>query len=472
MSRAIFSFLSIFLCLTPAFAQTQITSFDAYLQKVNSQSPILKAINLDIESLRFEIAARDVELSTTFGANLTRFWDDRPTLSSNNETKGQAADFTLAKPFASGTSIKLTSALETADYRVTPEEQNLINWQFGISQSLWQNSFGRQTSLRRKRDQSELQSRLLILLLEKQQLIIDFELRYWDLAYAQKEVEIRQENFERSKKIFTWIEDRFKRYAAEKVDYLQAQVLMSSRDLQLQVASDKLKTLKSQLCAQLSPATVVIPDENDLSKDRVIQNLSVKLDFAPPDPILIATLQSQASADYLKMQSKLQADQLKPVLEVGYAYGQQGLNSSFATARRDAFSADRDYHQVGITFLMPLDFSLIKKSRLATEYSAKAQESRTEQLQNQSVISWEDLQRTVTEQKERIITAQTLAKLQTEKSNEERSRYEKGKSTAFEAISFEQDAAESQLLTLQLISQLRRTEAQARNYTQNSGLSK
>jgi len=451
-------------------AQTVVTSFDAYLQRVTDESPILKAVELEIKSLRFEIVARDLELSATFGVNLTRFWDSRPSLSSNYQTNGQGAELILSQPFSTGTSLNLTSALETAEYRNNPgDDQNLINWQFGITQSLWQNSFGRQTAMRRKRDQSELQSRLLILLSERQKTIIDFELLYWDLAYAQKEVQIRQENLERSQKIFSWIEDRFKRFAAERVDYLQAQALVANRELALGIATDNLKTLSAQLKGKLSPKFVFTTDPNDLQQERNVLTLPVHLDFAPADPVLIDTLQAQAQADYLKMKSELESDQLRPILEVGYSYGQQGWDTSSSTAREQAFFADNDYHQVGVNFLMPLSWSLINKSRKATQYAAQAQESRAEQLENESQVSWEDLQRTIVEQKQRVKTALSIVELETEKSTEERSRYQKGKSTAFEAITFEQDAAESQLLALQVVSQLRRTEAQARKYTQKSG---
>ncbi len=456
----------------PSAACSEATPFDAYLQVVLSDSPELKAIELDIESLRFEIAARDLDLSATFGVELTRFWDDRPTLSSNYQTEAQGAEFILEKPLATGTNLSLTSAVESSEYRSTPnDEQNLMNWQLGITQSLWQNSFGRQTSLRRKRDQSELQSRLLALLLERQTKIVEFETLYWDLVYASREVHIRKENLERSQKIFSWIEDRFKRFAAERVDYLQGQALVASRELELQAAADDLKILLARLQEKLSAEYIFNPDdEAGLKGERDLLTLPVKLDFAPPEPVLIETLQSQAQAEFLKFRSKLEADQLNPVLEVGYSYGQQGLSTSYSTAREQAFSSDNDYHQVGVKFSLPLDFSLVKKSRRATEYAAKAQESRAAQLKRQSQISWADLQRTINEKKQKVQTAMSLAALHAEKSTEERGRFEKGKSTAFQAITFEQDAAESELLALELFAQLRRTEAQARIYTQRAGL--
>ncbi len=450
-------------------AQTQNIVLEDFLQNVIKNSEDVRALDLEMQSLKLEIEARDLELSPTFAVDFNHFWDDRPSLSSNYQIKGESTAVTLSKPFATGTSLSLTSSVENAKYRTTPlDDQNLLNWQLGIKQSLWQNSFGRQTSLRRTRDQHELQSRLLTLMLKRQQVLVDFELLYWDIVYAQQAVKITQQNFERSERIFTWIEDRFKRFAAQRVDYLQAQTLVASRDLQRQTANDNLKILQAGLKEKLSVNEVFSFSVEDLQKERDVLSLSVLADFAPQTPVLIESLQAQAQADFFKAKSQLQADELKPVLDVGYSYGQQGLSSSFSDARDQAFSTSNDYHKVEIIFSWPLDFALITKSRLSTELLAKAQDLRSLRSKRQSKISWEDLQRTLVDQKQRVETAQDLAKLQNEKSKEEQSLYEKGKSTAFEAISFEQDAAESELLALQLLTGFRKAQTQARFYVHQS----
>lgn len=451
-----------------AKAQTESLSLEQYLHHVMASSEMMKAIDLDIQSLRMEIQARDIELSPIVGINLIRFWDDRPSLSSNRQLSGKSAELLLSKPFATGTNVNLSSYLENADYSTTSDDQNLLNWQIGLSQSLWQNMFGRQTSLRRQRDQDEQKSRLLTLMLQQQHVLIDFESLYWDITYAFQEVRIRQENLERSQRIFEWIEERFGRSAAEHIDLLQGKTLVSSRELQLQVASDNLKTLQARLAARLSIDPGFTPVLDDLKKERDILSLPAKVSFAATTPVLIDALQAHYETDYLKTKSKYEADKLKPDLEVGYIYGKQGIDPSFSTARHQAFANSDDYHQIGVVFSMPLDFGLIRTSRLANEAAYKAQEMRANQFKRQSSIQWDDLLRSIDEQKQRIVTALDLAKLQNEKSHEERSRYEKGKTTAFQAISFEQEAAESDLLVLQLMTQLRRLESQARIYIQKT----
>lgn len=457
---------SLFLLLSLPLAQGESLSLDSYFIHALKDSEEIRAIELDIQSLRLEIEARDLELSPTLDVGLLRFWDNQPSLSSNRQTSGKSAEMILKKPLASGTNLSLSSYLETADYLTTTDEQNLLNWQLGISQSLWRNGFGRQTTLRRQRDQHELKSRFLTLLLDRQEFLIEFEELYWNIAYAQQEVKIREENLERSRRILTWIKDRVDRSAAEHVDLLQGQTLVSSRELQLQLASETLQSFQAQLREKLFLESDFNPVFDELNMERDIFSLPAQADFAPSTPVLIETLQSQAEADFLKAKSELETDQLKPDLEVGYSYGRQGLSTSFSSARDQAFSSKNDYHQVGIIFSMPLDFSLIRKSRLAGETAARAEEMRSEKFVRQSEVQWEDIERKLGEQKQRLETARMLAQLQKEKSREENSRFEKGRTTVFQAITFEQEAAESELLVLQLLNQLRLTEARARLYIQ------
>lgn len=462
------SLLFFLFCLqTPSLLQAGGTPLDSYLEEAFKSSEEIKAIELDILSLQSEIGARELELSPAIAVKVIRFWDNRPSLSSSRQSAGFLTEVELSKPLSTGTTFNLLSGIETAEYHPTPEEeQDLLNWRLGVTQSLWQNSFGRQTALRRQRDQEEIRSRLLALILERQEIVVEFELLYWDIAYAQQEVKIREENLERSRLILSWIRKRIERYAAEQVDLLQGQALVSSRELQLQLASDNLRTLQARLNEKVPLKSEFVPHYEELKTDRKLLSLPADIDFAPSIPVLIETLKAQAEADFLEMKSELESDQLKPILEIGYAYGQQGLSTSFSTAGRDAFSTNNNYHEMGVVFTTPLDFSLIRKSRQATQAAAQAQTMRSVMSRRQSGIQWEDLERTIREQRQRVETARTLADFQHEKSREERIRYEKGRTTAFQAISFEQEAAESELLVLQLQAQLRRTEARARVYIQ------
>lgn len=455
----------------PSFAKDAAVSLEDYLKYVSEHAEELRAVDMDIESLHKEIEARDLDLSPELSVELLKFWDKRPSLSSSRQIRGKSVEATLSKPLATGTTLSLSSSLETSDYASNTDEQNLISWQFGVTQSLWQNSFGRQTSFRRARDRHELQSRLLTLTMERQQLLSEFELMYWEITYRLEELKVRQENLERSQRIFAWTEERFKRSAAERVDVLQAQTLMLSRDMQLQLASETLESSQARLREKLGLKSDLIPLMEELDKERSLEELAAKADFAPAVPVLIESLQSKAQGNYLTAVYQLESDQLRPELELGYAYGRQGLSSSFSTARRQAFSGSRDneYQQIGVVFSMPLDLFLITKSRFAKQIAAKAQELRAVKAERQSAVDWQDIASTIARQQARLKTARMLASAQEEKSAQEQERYQKGRITTFQAVTVEQDAAESRLLVYQLLYQLRQTEVRGRMYIVKEG---
>lgn len=437
-------------------------TLDSFLGQVLSGSEDLRAIEQDIQALDLEISARDLVLAPTMSVGLQKFWDDRPSSSSNRKLSGQSTEILLSQPVATGTRLDASSYLETADYLSTDDEQSLLNWQLGVSQSLWQDAFGRQTVLRRERDWNEQQGRMLALLLQRQEVLVLFEELYWDIAYTRQEVVIRQENLDRSRRILSWIEERFNRSAAERVDILQAQALVSGRELQLQLALDNLRASQARLKEQLSFSGDLVAEDMDPENERPLVSLAARADFAPQHPVLIRSLQSRSEAGLLKTKARLASDQLKPRLELGYSYGQQGYHPSLSGARDQAFSRHNDYHQIGIVFSVPLGRSLIRKARESADIAASSGEIRAQKLERQSAIQWSELERTVDEQKQRLGIARELSRLQHDKSREERSRFEKGRSTAFQAITFEQDAAESQLLVLEQLRQLRQTEARAR----------
>ncbi len=472
MARITYSVLTMMFVLgvSCAFAQQQ-SVVDAHLERLLNSSQDLKAVDLDIKSLQQEIAARDLELSPAFQLELNRYWDRRPSTSSNPESFGRTADLLLTQPLHTGTELSLSSGLEASSFRADPSiERKSYYWQVGLSQSLWQNAFGRQTAFRRERDQEELHSRWLQLMVKRQQVLLDVESAYWNLAYGQQEVNIRRENLERSLKILTWIKDRFERSAATRSDLLQAEALRTTRELQLQLAEDNFKSLKSQLREKIEVDESFSASINDLRNERSIISLVMKSNFAPKDPVLIESLQSKYEAKRLQAQYKFETEDLKPVLEVGYSFGKRGLDNAFSHAARQAFSGGDDYHQIGILFSVPLNFGLLAKSRDAARLKAEAQAERQARFERQSDLQWEDLKRTVEEKQRRVKTAMALAELHQAKSAEERSLYEKGRSTAFQSITFEQEASESALLVLQLLAELKRTEAKAYLFIQHVGM--
>lgn len=442
----------------------------SFLNKVKIESEDWRSAESAKQSLYAEIDARDLVLSASVDVQAYKFWDDRPSFSSNYEQQGNSLGLTLQKPFSSGTKLNLLSELNAQQYRTTPPgEQNDVSWQVGVFQSLWQDSFGRQTTFRRLRDARELDSRWLELMDEQQQLLIEFEQLYWDIAFARKELDIREKNLDLSRKILAWVTDRMNRSASEKVDIYQAEALSSMRQLQVQVAAENLRSLQSRLKERIKLDFDLSPDPAELMVDRHLESLITAVALAPKEPTLLSSLIIKLDAERLSAEEKLEKDALKPQLELGFIYGQKGLNSSKSSAFDGAWSSNNEYREVGFSLSTPLNFPLISQARRAAELRTESERIKALRADRQSVVQWQDLQKTISELQIRIKTATGLALIQKNKSEEERKRVRLGRATLFEAITFEQDAAESELLVLQLQRLLRRTEAQARAFVSSSG---
>lgn len=455
-------FLTAFISISGA-ASAQELSLNAYLDQVTHLAGDIKAIDYQKKSLIQEIKSRDSDLITTLDVSLIKFWDHRPTTSSNPQKQGNEYEVSLAKPLPTGTTLNLLSALDQYDYRTVNDNDNTLDWQAGITQSLWQDSFGHQTRLRRHRDQQELASRLLGLILKEQQVRLILEGYFWDLAYAKEEWRVAELGLKRSQDILTWVEDRYQRMAAIQSDVLQAKALVARRELELEIAQDKLKTVKANIMKQINIEDIDVLSAA-LQEDRDIDSLFVRSSMAKSEPVLIETLQAEFEKDAQQTAYKLEVDKSRPALDVGYSYGQRGINSSFSRAREGSFDSSQHYHQVGLTVSIPIDFHVLAASKEAAKLKADAQEVKSSQLKQQSVIGWQDLNRQIMHKRQQVVKAKEIAQLQLAKSQEERQLFEKGKSTAFQVITFEQEASESELLVLELLAQLRRQEAQARLY--------
>jgi outer membrane protein TolC len=112
-----------------------------------------------------------------------------------------------------------------------------------------------------------------------------------------------------------------------------------------------------------------------------------------------------------------------------------------------------------------LDFGLKKKQIEAARSLSEANRKRQEVYEADSKVAWKDYLRQLSDLRLRVKKAQELVRLQRQKAEAERKRYRMGRSTAFQAITFEQDAAESEISLWNLLAAARKKEAEARLFT-------
>jgi outer membrane protein TolC len=457
----------VLLCLVtiPARAQSSVKSFDqafADLQK----SPEYQATSHDIQSMELDYQSREIVLEPVLEVAGSRLNDRRQLLSTSATPKTtiDSFDIKLTKPFSTGTDVSISPSYESAlSPTLTPDRRDTLDWQISVSQSLWQDGFGRSTRLRRSRENYEHRRDLAIHLAKRGQLLVDFESLYWDWALAQREVELQVKNMKRSQEILRWVENRFRRSAAEATDLLQAKALLTQR--QLQVASLK-QTIEQSLTKmnRYVPGASWSPAPEDLSKVRAFEQMCI--DWKPDDlggkPTTLDFLQAQNESLAAEIRAREVSESFTPELNLELAYGKNAIDPNTSDALRRSYESDHEYSSIGLVFRTGLDFGSQSKSIESARASQNAAVQRESARKTENALAWTQLKKDLADLSDRIEKTRALVSLQDQKANAERERYRKGRSTAFQAITFEQDAAESEITLWQLYALMRKTEARAR----------
>lgn len=443
-----------------------VYDLDQLLEQASKESEEIRSLGMSLEALGAEMRARDIEIAPSMTASLLQTQDQRATFNPGRRSLSRQLSLGVLQPFSTGTTVELTAGYELASV-ADVGSRNLANWQFTLSQSLWRNFFGHATRVRREVDEAEKKRRQLELLLRRQQLLTRLETAYWDLALAAREMEIRQENLARSEQLQKWIGERIRHSAAEKTDGVQVRALVTSRQMELVDTRNTIEAAWNRLRQELPTTKMAAwkPRVESLETDRNPASLLALDQGNESTPKRIDALLTRFRSLEMRAMAERERDAMRPQLDFVLSYGRNGIESTFSNAWQQAFSNNSTFTQFGFQFAMPLGLD-VRESRLrAAQLQADALELDAKRLGQASDIGWEDLAERIRFQRQIIDSSRKLAALQIQKTEEERKRYEQGRSTAFQTISFEIEAAQAKLEVYRQLATLRKIESQSRQFT-------
>jgi outer membrane protein TolC len=458
--RPIFMLVLLLLSL-PTWGAVSGHKFDAAMAEF-VKAPEQESVRDSIRSIELDFASRDLLLEPTFELDAKRLNEHRLLINPVTKTRDDELQAFLIKPFSTGTTLKLIPTVERS-YYLTQDRWN-TDWQISISQDLWQDFFGRSTRLRWSREGFERRQQVAAALQQLAQLQVDFESLYWDWAEAVRERDLRMKNVTRGQEILKWMRDRFRRSAAENSDVLQAEALLATRELELVTVEQNLPILAARMQRYL-PGVAWTPDPDELAGTRDVDQLRTpwKLDeLARAEKLELVSARNAAQA--AEKRADESREQIRPVLNVQAYYGKNGLDPNSSTAVREAMSDTHEYSGVGLVFSTGLDVGLEHKKVESARAARDSAKQHLVALEADAKVAWDQLKNSVQDLYVRIGQARKLADLQWKKANEERRRYRLGRSTAFQVITFEQDAGEAEIALWNLLALTRKTEAQARLY--------
>lgn len=440
-------------------------TFEHALNEMMS-GPEFQSTENEIRSIQLEYLSKDLVLEPELKVTAERINENRQLLNAAQVTNKPRVDLvtaTLSKPFSTGTEISVSPRWERAlTPSLTPGNRATVDWQITLSQSLWQDGFGRSTRLRRSREEAERKQQLAEVMLRRGQKLADFETLYWDWALAVREEELQNKNLKRSEEILRWVRDRFNRAAAENIDLLQARALLSQRQLRVATVNQTLANAVARM-ERYAPNRSWNPSPEDLPTARQLDTLAAK--WVENDLPQASTLESLAAvnASVVAAESaKETRESIRPELNLELAYGKNAIDTDTAEAQRRSYEESHEYSSVGVVFRTGLDIGRERKLVDSARASSEAARQRSVARTAENRIAWDQLKNEIKELSIRIGHAKELVDVQLKKANAERERFRKGRSTAFQAITFEQDAAEAEITLWTLYALMRKTEARAR----------
>ena len=466
----------IFFLLLPLFFSfsTQAMTLDDYLSLVKKQNRAFISFEKSTEAATARREAGDIELSPTALIKAQTLDDRRPqSFGTFLLNRQQITDYTLGlgKKFSTGTQAQLSAdasetKMDAEDLSTRPPTnttQTLGAGTLGISlsQSLWKDSFGTATRLRRDRQAIVESSEKQNYNLQAKQLLVDAESAFWDYLYMKQEVLIRQDSLERAVKIEQWIKRRVSNGIGDSADLYNAQGLRAGRELQLISTQDEMTAAEKKIRDTLElKEQDPLPDlQGEIGGVRGLDQMAdgrgqkkVRLDS------YLAVLEAKTKA----ISAQEVEDSYRPDLVLSGQYKTNSFESSLGDAYQKISNTDKPTSGVALTLTWLLDGDLKNSVRQTARAEALAAALRQERKLLESQSSWSEINRRHHELTRKIQAALVASDLQTKKANAERDKLSKGRSITSEVVLAEQDAAESQLTLNKLRAEQRKLEAQGR----------
>ncbi len=440
-----------------------------YLSQVREKHLGYQGSTLMSEGALLRSREASLLISPTLVSNLQYLDDQKPTNNPaflGNRTVYQSYSLGVAQQTQFGLLAKLT-------YNMTRTELFGVNTNFvpmpkfynvvpslELSQSLWRNGLGSETRATMKLLEAQAKATGFTESLKSKIILAEAESVYWRLTIAHELVAVAMSGVERAKKIREWSGRRASLALADKGDALQAEAGLQGKQLELQMALDeereaskKFNSMRGQISETTSEELEKVNAEN-LLKLAAIEKKGKREDVLAADEARTA---AQAA-------SQLGRDKNAPTFDLVSSYSLNGRDPSVSKSISDATQTNQSTFAVGVKFVAPLELGTSIADRAGYIKEEKGAELNYQRKLFDEEMEWNELNLKFSEAKRRLGLAKEIEKTQQKKLENERARMKMGRSVLYQVVLFEQDYANSQLLTLKTELQILAFLSQMKTY--------
>ncbi|WP_413288130.1 TolC family protein [Bdellovibrio sp. HCB337] len=297
-------------------------------------------------------------------------------------------------------------------------------------------------------------------------LLVGAEAAYWRLSAWSEVVVIQEQALKAAQNIHDYVARKQKMNLGEKADVIQAQALLESRTLELQVAKneahDALRNF-NKFRNQEPYATVENLEKVDFKS---LESITVP-QARPGDRLDVKATEAQLAT--AKANSQIVRERNRPTLDVYGTYALNGRDDAMNEAIKNSGTENRDTAFMGVRFNMPLNLKATSDARSGAMKSEKAAELNHQYAQYAQEMDWTTLTRSLTDARDNLKLLGRIEEVQKSKLENERARLRQGRTTTYQVLLFEQDYTQAAVTRVKSAANILGLQSQLKLYeTQNS----
>ncbi|HUP56122.1 MAG TPA: TolC family protein, partial [Bdellovibrionota bacterium] len=333
-----------------------------------------------------------------------------------------------------------------------------------LTQSLWANGFGAGTRASVEAAEAQALAQHFGQRFESRLSLAEAESAYWRLATARQLVDVAERTLKRAEKIAEWSSRRARLQLADRADALQSQAALESSRLSFQSARDEAEVAARALNLARGVDSSEVAEELLALEPDQIEKIEAPRRVDARDDVKAASEQARAAS--AAAESGLQRDQ--PTLDLFASYAMNGRAAGISDAFSDSWSSGRPTAAVGLRFQAPLAFGTASDARAGWRKEQIAAEELHARRRFEEQTGWKDLSTRLEQSRRRFALAREVERAQGRKVEAERSRLERGRSTTYQVLLFEQDYSQAQLARIRAQSEVLALVAQMKLYGDRS----
>ena len=434
-------------------------TLDEYLAQVMDKHEGVKSARMNSEGAGKRSEGGNLIFSTRFFAQADYTDDQRITAApafQGTQTRVRNYEAGFSKKFDFGMDASLS--YKQSRYQLKGVDTNIVRFfdyydnrpQLQLSQSLWRNWLGKESQATANVQNKQAEALKFDESFRAKSILAEAENAYWNVVQARSFLAVQKETVNRAEKINGANERKTRLQLTDRIDLLQSSASLDFRRLQLQNAEQNLQKAERYFNRLRGDENFAVSDE--LSN---IQNLNVAMMTVPPrvdvrDDVKAAL----ARTELTKSQVELAIEQTKPTLEVFGTLSTNGRDNNYSKSYDQGMTDKYTNNSIGIRFNAPLDFGLVRDTAdgyKMQEVAARHDYNRKKFDQDRE---YDDLVRRFEDTKARLGLAQKIREAQERKLTYERTRGNKGLTTTFQVLTFEQDFNDSEIELLNAETQL------------------